>query len=130
MSRINGLSISGPEFARLAKETLREIMGETASSVVLYGMSKIVLESPERFAQELSNVFGSGAIPILKAMVVGAMVRSEGPTDAESKGTVPEVPAILEERYGIKAARQAYLHDHRMKDEMAEYFEGFDEGKD
>jgi len=125
--RINRLGISGPEFSSLAKETLREVMGEPGSSVVLYGMSKGDLESPERFAKELSTVFGGGAIPILKAIVVGALVGLEGQADPESRNTLPDAATLLEERYGIMAEKQAYLHDHRMKDEMAEYFESLDE---
>ena len=125
--RINGLAISGPVFARLARETLREIMGEAGSSVVLYGLNKNVLESPERLTQELSSIFGWGAIPILKALVVGAIAGPKGPDDAEFQGTLPEISAIFEDKQGLKPAKQTFLHDHRVKDEMAEYFESLDE---
>jgi hypothetical protein len=127
--RIQRLAISGPDFASIVKETLRDTLGEAGSSVALHGVRKDVLERPDRLAEELSRIFGSGAIPILKTIVVSALVDTKESTKGESQPEFPMIPATIEERYGIRAVREVYLHDHRMKDEMDEYFENLDESK-
>jgi hypothetical protein len=127
--RIKCLAINGSDFARLARETLSQILGEGGSSVVLQGMKKEVLESPEKLARELSRFFSSGAIPILKAIVVGGIVDTKRSGGGEFQNGISAIPAIIEERYGIIAVRRVYLHDHRVKDEMDEYFENLDESK-
>jgi hypothetical protein len=127
--RIQKLAISGSDFARIAKETLRDTLGEVGSSVVLHGVGKKVLERPEMLAEELSRFFGSGVIPILKTIVVSAMVDALESAKGQSQSKFPLIPATIEDRYGIRAVRRTYLHDHRVKDEMDEYFENLDESK-
>jgi hypothetical protein len=127
--RIKGLAISRSDFARITRETLRQILGEAGSSVVLDGMKKDVLKSPEKLAKELSSFFSTGAIPILKALVVGAIIDAQRPASGESQGEISVIPSTIEERYGISAVKRVYLHDHRVKDEMDEYFENLGKSK-
>ena len=124
--RMKGLVHAGPDFANLVKDALLETMGEAGSSVLLVGMDKATLEQPARFARELMRFFGAGSASVLKVVVTRASGSRRTAVERSSSGTLG---VVLDEgegpeaRLGVGPIRQAYLHDHRMKDELDEYRE-------
>jgi hypothetical protein len=114
---------SGEDFNRIVRATLQDVLGPAPTSVLLSGAKSASFATPSRFAEQMSKVFGPGAVSIFKAIEARAakgfeVPESEGFADLMSKFSVG-----TDERLGTTGVRLRPLHDNRIVDDLEEYRE-------
>ena len=110
----------GLDFKRVVQETLREVLGETPSEVLMMAF-RTMTNSPKIFAQKISNVFPPATVAIILDLVA-KRARSSLANLGGAEGTSQFDVLIqtLGEMPGVKAPerKQTLLHDHRVEDEL------------
>ncbi len=118
----------GLDFQAVVREALRDVLGEMPSRVLVMLLSKQARHEPVRFVQEASKIFGPSASglygPILGRAEV--LVASGGGSGRGSR--FESILAELESEPSSHETRkkQVPLHNHRIKDDLAEYMENLE----
>ena len=116
--KMGRLRRNGIEFEEVAKEALTGKFGG-ATDVLLRDLSPAALKEPERFADELWNIFGRGAMgfcePIIRYVDLGLYSRKEYSPVA---GLIHQLGPPTGDDSDPKGVP---LHDHRVKDEQGNH---------
>jgi len=116
--RTRRLKAAGIDFQDLAREALTAKFGG-AADVLLRDLSSRALDEPEYFVQEMSRIFGMGAIGFLDPIIkYGEQGLFSPGMDSPALGLIRQLgPSTSTDFYedGI------YLHEHRIKDEQGNY---------
>ncbi|MFQ6134908.1 MAG: hypothetical protein ACE5KU_03720 [Nitrososphaerales archaeon] len=66
------------DFVKVARQSLNEVLGESAASAVIYHLGVKESEDPKVFEERLRAIFGIGADTILKRILEKLRISSEG----------------------------------------------------
>ena len=118
-------SLSRSEFETVVRYTLRKVLGDTPSEVMLMTLSGRALREPRVFVKALTELFGSGAQAVylsIESYTDEALGRQR---EAMSREDPYSILAGAIERSGSQVRTEPEvrqpLHDHRVKDEFDEY---------
>jgi hypothetical protein len=114
---------SGEDFNRIVRATLFDVLGEGPSSILLSGPNSAALATPSRFAEQMSKVFGPGAVSLFKAIEARAARGLENPESEGFTELMFKFSGGADERLGTDGVRLRPLHDMRIKDELEDYRE-------
>ena len=121
--RMGRLKTAGIDFQALAREALAGKFGG-ATEVVLRDLSPEALEQPERFVNELTRIFGRGAMgfyePITKYVDLGLYSQAG---NSPIMGLLRQLGPPEE---GESETGKTLLHEHRIKDEEGNYADNAD----
>jgi hypothetical protein len=116
--RTTRLKTAGVDFQGLAREALTGKFGG-AADVLLRDLSERALNEPEYFVQEMSRVFGRGAMGVYEPIIKYADLGLYGSSQASPiLGLLQQLGPAQSEGSGEKPV---FLHDHRIKDEEGNY---------
>jgi hypothetical protein len=108
----------GIDFGGVAREALTGKFGG-AADVMLRGVSGRALNEPEYFMQEMSRIFGRGAIGVYEPIVQYVEQGLHG-----SSGASPVLGLLRQlgpARSASSSEKPILLHEHRIKDEEGNY---------
>jgi hypothetical protein len=116
--RTTRLKTAGVDFQELAREALMGKFGG-AAEVLLRDLSRKALNEPEYFVQEMSRIFGMGAMgfyePIVKYIELGLYGSNQA---SPVLGLLRQLgPAPIAD----SSEKSIFLHEHRIKDEEGNY---------
>jgi hypothetical protein len=116
--KMGRLTNAGIGFEDLAREALEGKFGG-AMEALLRGFSADALREPERFVDELSKIFGRGAMgfyePIMKYADLGLYGSKQG-------SPLLDMLRLLGPAQGEVASNKGFLlHEYRIKDEAGNY---------
>lgn len=109
----------GLSFPKVAKETLRDIVGETSSGVMFLAFGDFT-GTPREFVQKVSILFPAATQGILLALVAKrARVSLASPGTIASDSQYEFLLRRLGELQEVKTRQKStLLHDHREEDEL------------
>ena len=118
VTRMGRLTNAGIDFEDLAREALERRFGGT-TEVLLRGFSTDALRELKQFANELSRIFGGGAMgfyePIIRYADLGLYGSKRGSPLLEMLRQLGPAQS------GVSSTKGIILHDHRIKDEAGNY---------
>ena len=66
---VRRFATSNAEFAELVRQSLKELLGESAASAVLYHIGAEALQDPNLFEEKLRDIFGVGSSVIMEYLL-------------------------------------------------------------
>jgi hypothetical protein len=120
ISRMENHLKSGVDFRRVAKETLRADLGQIPSEILIRQIGEASLSSPRLLARALSTIFGRGAVQLFSDITETIENPTAGVPQAASFKSIVDELELLQES-DSERAWPAYLHDHRLPNDLQEY---------
>ncbi|MGP8126146.1 MAG: hypothetical protein ACLQEQ_09860 [Nitrososphaerales archaeon] len=115
---MRNLQKRGMDFELLARDALKDKLGQGFSDIVFMSIGKAAREDPGYFVASITKMFGQGAVGILEPIVaradLGVLPTSEASQLALLEAYIREHPSKGGSG-GLPPMR--LLHDHRIRDE-------------
>ena len=122
---MRALEDHGLDFSSRARETLREVLGQTAVEPFLILLGKEAFHDPRLFAERASKFLGGGSLSVCNVIATRAIEDIQGSRllpavgEFESNMSHFEWPAKVEP----ETKKLNPIHDHRIRDQLDTYAE-------
>jgi hypothetical protein len=121
INRMDELVQAGLDFKSVAQETLRGVLGEGPSEVLIGFVGVAALKDARTFVTRLARVFSDGMAVICGLIIENGEASLASPVESSQISTFESLMREMKPKSaGEHESKGNYLHDHRKKDELDE----------